>query len=160
MKKAELLDRIRSERAKFDALVARVPHERMSQPGAAGNWSVKDIRAHVTWHEEQMVGMVKARAFEGSDWWNLETDARNALIYQTYQDWPLANVMVREARIYKLLLDTLETLSDDDLADHTRFRDMPPEWTPWQIIASNTFEHYEQHLPDLESWLAASPTTR
>ncbi|HEX5692552.1 MAG TPA: maleylpyruvate isomerase N-terminal domain-containing protein, partial [Roseiflexaceae bacterium] len=51
MTKAKLLETLRRERAEWDALVAQVPRDRMTIPGVAGHWSVKDVIAHLTYYE-------------------------------------------------------------------------------------------------------------
>jgi hypothetical protein len=48
MTKAQLLAELRAARAEWDALMAQVGEERMTEPGAAGVWSVKDVVAHLT----------------------------------------------------------------------------------------------------------------
>ena len=48
MNRAELLDTIRAERGHWDAILTEIDEKRMSEPGIAGAWSVKDIVAHVT----------------------------------------------------------------------------------------------------------------
>jgi hypothetical protein len=39
MTKDELIEVLRSRCAEWDVLLAQVPEERMTQPGAAGTWS-------------------------------------------------------------------------------------------------------------------------
>jgi hypothetical protein len=46
-------------------------------------------------------------------------------------------------------LKFLEELADDDLLHASHFREMPSDWIPWQVIASNTFEHYPVHTADI-----------
>ena len=51
MNKTRLLETLRSKRAAWDAVLAEIPAAQMAEPGVAGEWSVKDIIAHVTYHE-------------------------------------------------------------------------------------------------------------
>ena len=51
MTKTRLLDRLRTERAQWEALLTDIDEARMTQPGVEGEWSVKDIVAHVTFYE-------------------------------------------------------------------------------------------------------------
>ncbi len=53
----------------------------------------------------------------------------------------------------------LRTLSDEDLIDPSSFPNMPPDWQPWMIIAQNTYEHYRDHILDVERWLAAGDSS-
>ena len=51
------------------------------------------------------------------------------------------------------MLALINTLSDEELRDPSRFEYMPTDWVPWEIIASNTFGHYQQHIPDIQAWI-------
>ena len=62
MNKREFIDRVKSERERWNELMARVPADLMLNPGVEGDWSAKDILAHVMWYEREMIGMLKARA--------------------------------------------------------------------------------------------------
>jgi len=31
---------------------------------------------------------------------------------------------------------------------------MPADWRPWQVVASNTYEHYDDHAQQAEAWIA------
>ena len=119
-----------------------------------GNWSLKDIIAHITWHEKEMVGLIQAHALVGSELWNLPTDKRNAAIYEQVKHLPLELVLAESEQVHQQLIDALPTLSDEDLTDPDSFPNMPPDWQPWMIIAQNTYEHYEDHMKDVEQWLA------
>src|SRR5690349_8107926 len=46
--KAGLLHELRAARAEWDALIAEISPARMAEPGAASDWSVKDVIAHLT----------------------------------------------------------------------------------------------------------------
>jgi hypothetical protein len=39
------------------------------------------------------------------------------------------------------------------LHDPGRFTDMPPDWLPWDLLAQNTYEHYQDHLLDFTARL-------
>ena len=60
--KQQFLNTMRSERRRWEAEFSGVSEERLCQPGAAGEWSVKDVIAHITWHEREMIGALQARA--------------------------------------------------------------------------------------------------
>jgi len=149
----ELIEIIKRERANWDSLVEQIDQERMSQPGVAGQWSVKDIIAHITWHEREMVGLVRAHALVGSELWNLPTNERNAAIYREVRDQPLEQVLEESAQVFQELLAVLPSLTDQDLTDPGSFPNMPPDWQPWVILAQNTYEHYQDHIPDVQRWI-------
>jgi hypothetical protein len=128
----------------------------MTQPGVEGHYAIKDIIAHITWYEQELIGVMQARALVGSDLWALPTHDRNAAIYDQNKDRPLPTILAESHQIHQQLITLLATLTGDELNHPTHFRDMPPDWIPWQLIASNTNEHYADHTAVLHSWLNAS----
>ena len=138
----QLIDTIQGNWATWEAIVAQIDEERLTQSGVAGDWTLKDIIAHITWHEKEMVGLITAHALVGSELWNLPTDERNAAMYEEVRNEPLEQVLEESAGIHQQLLELLPTLSDEDLTDPSSFPNMPPDWQPWMLIAQNTYEHY------------------
>lgn len=116
---------------------------------------MKDIIAHIAWFEREMIDLINGRALEGSELWNLPTDERNAAIYEENHEISLTQVMEESAQVFLQLLELLPTLSNEDLTTPGNFLNMPPDWQPGDIITQNTYEHYQQHIPDLERWIAA-----
>ena len=153
---SQLLQTIQQARNEWNALLEPVNQSKMTQPGVVGKWSLKDIIAHITWHECEMVGLIKAHALVGSELWNLPTDDRNAAIYEEVRDQPLSQVLEESTQYYAQLIEVLPSLSDEDLVEPSGFPGMPPDWQPWVVIAQNTYEHYEQHIPDVQRWIADS----
>ncbi len=130
----------------------------MLQPGAAGKWSVKDVIAHVTWGEREIVPIMRTHVLAGSELWNLSDDERNEIVYQQNRDRPLQEILQEEQQAYADLLEAAQTLSDEDLNDPHRFKQMSEEWVPWQIIAGCSFKHYQDHMPSIREWLAQQQT--
>jgi hypothetical protein len=127
------------------------------EAGLPGGWSVKDTVAHVTWSEREMVGVIRQRALVGSPLWALDTDARNAVVYAEHRDRPVTEVLAEERAVWTELLPELESLSDQDLTDRGRFREMdglPPDVLPWHVFAGSTFRHYDDHAVIIRAWLA------
>jgi len=153
MNKVELLATLRKEREEWEVLIGEIGNSRMNEHGLAGNWSAQDIVAHITWYESETIGMIETRALEGSELWLLPQDERNKPIYEESKDRSLENVLTEAEQVYERLLRAIETLSEEELSESSKFKEMPAEWIPWKVIASNTFEHYHQHMPDVREWL-------
>jgi len=153
--KVTFISTFQETRAQWEALMAQMDEQRMLQLGIVGTWSVKDLIAHVSWYEREMVPVIRLHLFTGSDWWELPTDERNAMIYQQHSHRPLQEIVHEGLRSYTDLLEAMQGLSDEDLNDPHRFREMPEDWVPWQIFAGNSFEHYQDHLPALRTWVTA-----
>ena len=151
MKKSEFLDTLRSVRNTWEVLLGKVEKEKMTETSLAGRWSVKDVIAHITWHEREMAGLLEAKALVGSEWWELLVDERNALIYEEFKDQPLDEVLEASKQDYERFLRAFEALPENYLNDPAQFKNMPADWIPWQVIAGNSYEHYRQHIPDIEA---------
>lgn len=154
MDKAMFISTLKKARQEWEALLAQVGEEQMLQPGAAGKWSVKDVIAHVTWGEREIAPVMRTHVLAGSELWNLSDDERNEIVYQQNQDRSLHEIMNEERQAYADLLASAQTLSDEDLNDSHRYKQMPEEWVPWQLYAGNTFKHYQDHMPSIREWLA------
>ena len=163
MTKAELLERIRAARAEWEAALAAVPAERMTEPGAAGEWSVKDVLAHVSywedWQADQLEGLLRGETAmvtrQGTPPGALsdDTDERNAAIYTLYRERPLPEARDMARQSYPRLLALVEQVTEEALNDRQTYA-----WTfgypVWRMIAGNTYTHHPVHAADLRAWLA------
>jgi len=140
-------------RRDWDKLLAQVDEARMGQPGVCGKWSVKDIIAHVTWFEREMEELFRTRKMAGSPLWELETDERNERIYQENQFRSLDDVKQESLRTFAHLLTALENLDPADLLEPERIDGMPPDWDPIELLAENTWGHYEVHARHIRDFL-------
>lgn len=162
MSKSTLLEKIDAVRAEWDALIATVPEARMTEPGAAGEWSVKDVLAHVAvyerWTADQLDAMMRGETEmyiapdvpPGAN--TIDLDARNAAYYEAWRNRSLAEVR-REAReAFALLRAAIVRTPEELLNEAERF-----PWlggSPvWQMIPGNAYKHYQDHIPSLRAWL-------
>jgi uncharacterized damage-inducible protein DinB len=153
MTRETFLESLRGGRSAWGDLLAEIGADRMVEPGVEGDWSVKDIVAHVTWHEREMLGILQARALVGSDLWNLPLDQRNAAIFEQNKNRTLNDVLEESRQISPQLLELAEDLSNEELNDPRRFSGMPEDWSPAGLIADNTFVHYRDHIASIRTWL-------
>jgi hypothetical protein len=150
---AQFLEKLRAARAEWDALLNGISSTRMVEPGAYGDWSVKDVVAHVTWYEREMVDLLRERSLDGSDLWLLPHSERNEAIYRENRGRSLGEVLGEAKKVYEQLVAQVQKLSDEDLRDPTRFANMPEDWVPGDVFASNSYEHYPDHITELREWL-------
>ena len=153
MNKREFIDRVKSERSRWDELMARVPDDLMLKPGVEGDWSAKDILGHVMWYEREMIGMLKAHALVGSDWWEMPLEERNTAVHGEDSGMSLDEVRTEVAWVFPALVKQLELLPEEALNDAAHFEGMPAEWAPSDVIGSNTFRHYPEHTESIRQWL-------
>jgi hypothetical protein len=120
-----------------------------SSPRRPGELSLRDILYHVAWYEREMVNMLKFRSFDGSPWWDLPEEDRNSLIKTEGLTISLLQAWRVEEQAFTDLLAQLQTLSDAELGDASFFKEMPADAKPWEVIASNTYDHYIEHFSSI-----------
>ena len=145
MEKGDLIRRIETARRDWDELIGRVDDDLVLMPGAEGELSVKDLVAHVTWYEREVVRMLSTRTMDVSGLWALGPDERNAAIFEQVRGMSMEDVRAESVRVYAALVEQLEQLPEQGYHDASQFTDMPPDWVPWELIAGNTIWHYPDH---------------
>ena len=167
MTKSELLDKIATSYGNWQALVAQVPRERMGEPGFAGDWSLKDVIAHITvyerWTADKLEADVRTETLERPVPWGpadgntTDMDARNAAYHRHYREMPLDDVLAAAQEHHQRLVAAIERLAESDINETQKFT-----WTGggalWQVIEGNSYEHYDDHQPGVRAWLERNRT--
>lgn len=164
LSKSELLESLRLRRQEWDSVLAQFEAPQMTVPGAAGYWSVKDVVAHIAYYEAWLVSWLGAAA-QGdlpadSVLDNDDIEWRNLEIYELTHNLDLEQVLQASAGTFQQLLDLLEAFPDEYFDDPRRSEwFMQPYWSSFshlsEAIANYTWEHYQEHLPDLRRWIEA-----
>ncbi len=50
------------------------------------------------------------------------------------RDRPLHDVLTEERQVYAQFVEQVQALPDEDFTDARRFREMPEQWLPWQVL--------------------------
>jgi len=153
MNKAELTQRILSSRSILSDLIAQVPEEHRDRTMIAGVMTLKDIIIHICWFELEMVNMLETMKLQGSPLWELGTDERNTRIQELHANLPWLQVIATYENLQPALIELIDGLEEAALKSPIYFKNMPEEWIPVEIIAGNTFEHYEHHIRDIKEFL-------
>jgi hypothetical protein len=156
MNKSEFMHKLKTARAEWESLIEQIPRDQMTMPGIDGSeWSVKDVIAHNTWNELEMVKLLRNRdlATGSDDLWAMSNDERNHVLFERDRHLPLDRVLAEAEEVGKALLEEAAKLEDADLNDPHRFKNMPEGWIPWQIIAGCTFFHYPEHIAAIKKWI-------
>ncbi len=162
--KIKLLTTLRTERTRWETVLAEVGEAQMTQAGVEGEWSVKDIIAHVTAYEAWIVARLDS-ALRGEtlrlEIDRLDLEQRNARIFEENRNRPLQDVLAESQQVFQQLLKSVQALSDEDLTDPHRLEPfLDPLWTDglpvWRCIAADSYEHYSQHIPSIHAWLDKS----
>lgn len=156
MTKERLHSTVRDERIAWRGLVRQFNQAQMVMLKLPDGRTPKDVVAHVTWYEKQMVGVLRAGEMVGSDLWDVSVAERNAAIREENKERPLSDVLAESERVFADLISLIRSLKEADLHDPARFPGMPEDLKPWELIAENTYEHYRGHTPELEDLLKGS----
>src|SRR2546430_1161158 len=156
MTSARLLSIMRTERAEWEALLAQVGEARMTEPGVEGQWSVKDIVAHLTWYDRTFVEgaqtVMRGEPLVRTGLRALEMDERNERIAAESRNRPVHDVLADSRQVFDQVLAVVRTCPDDVLNDGRRFGP-PDDVPPWVLVANNTYEHYREHDRAIRAWV-------
>lgn len=156
MTKARLIETLQTRRAKWDAALAQVPQDRMTQPGAAGHWSVKDIITHITYYERWMADRMH-EALRGQTYVPTEIDQmhyepRNDRIYELARDRPLQVVLAESRQAFPRLMEAIHAHTEKFLLQPQQFEGVPQPIVIWQMLRSEVYDHYDEHIPSILAW--------
>jgi hypothetical protein len=156
MNKQELIDRIEQAHSDWQSLLTEVGESHMEEPGVTGDWSVKDIIAHIAAWEQRVLDRVESEAkgtpLEMSDW---DLDKMNERFYERSRDRSLADVLDEASAVHARFMDFVRSLSEDELFKGGRYK-----WTEgepfYHWVEGNSYGHYEEHAGPIRAWLNES----
>jgi hypothetical protein len=145
--KQELLESIQASRAALNRKFSHLTPEQMTWPGSMGNWSVKDILAHLVdweqrfigWYQAGVQGDVPQTPAPGMTWRDLPR--LNQQGYESHKVEPLEEVLIHYEASFQEIMAMIEGMSEQEIFEPEYYR-----WTgdssllPW--IAANTSSHY------------------
>jgi len=154
--KADVLARINEERQLWQALVAEVGQERMDQPGPMGEWTFKDLAAHLLGWRRRAIARLEAagkRLPPPVNPWPDELqddDEINDWIYHQHHHRPLSDVLRDAEQSYRDLHKAIQGLTDEMVFDPLLF----PYFEGRALADVEFFEHlHEEHEPSVREWL-------
>lgn len=160
--KSQLLDTLHTRRAQWEDLLAAVGKERMTQPGAAGDWSVKDVISHITAYERWLVEWLTAAAQNTfpapSPLDDTDPERRNWRVYELTHSISLQDVLNDASQNFINLLETIQALPDKYFEDpQSASWFMKPYWsrmnTVPEAVVNLSTDHYEEHIPAIQAWI-------
>jgi hypothetical protein len=158
--KASILKEIHTSYAALEEILAPLDKTQMTTKGVIDDWSIKDMLAHISsWHHRLLTWLDAAiqnvePAISGPDSVE-EMDALNAQFYQENKSRPLDEVLTDFRTTHQQIMDIIQAMREEDLISPQRFA-----WTQgsplWQLIAGDTYEHYQEHRKQIQEWLATT----
>lgn len=164
MNKSELLNSLQEEYQQWETLLDEIGPARMEQPAVNGDWSMKDIVAHLTGWNRWLVARLQAAGRSEPDppppWpAHIQTENEiNAWIYESSHGRSVREVLNESHRVFQQLLTVIEGFPDDvriDPVEH-QGRVYLLVWLDDQRFpAGEFFDHFhDDHEPDIRAWMA------
>jgi hypothetical protein len=154
---SQLLEVMRTARSNWEALLAEAGEARLTEPGVEGDWSLKDIIAHITyfevWATDNLSAIRRGDPRPQAEYTGLEIDEENARIYERNRVKSVAEVLSESQASFERSLEAVQRLRDEDLYDPEYTRASGADWTVFDLIEGDTFEHYNDHSTSVRAWL-------
>lgn len=153
MNRQEFIDKIWSSREELESTLARINDKRKGLIILHGEWSVKDLIAHLGFWEERVVSLFKIlQAGKTPSSFHEDLDNVNAKALLHSRSQTLAQVVQSEKSAFKDVMDLIDAASDEELFNPRHYA-----WTQGQsfeeMLSDNTWGHYEEHIPEMMAWL-------
>ena len=145
--KLDLLAAIEKEQGALEMLLETLTPEQMTEPGIVGEWSVKDVLAHLIeweqmclgWHAAGLRGETPQLPAPGFKW--NQTPQLNQQIYEKHRERPLDEVLEQFQASHREILEVIQGLSNEKLFTTGHFA-----WTKKNTLGtymvSATSSHY------------------
>lgn len=163
--KADRLASIDEQHAEWTALLTEVDAARLDQPGAAGDWSFRDVAAHLNaWRDLTVARLVAASRdvapqLPWPDGMEEETTAGveeiNRWFIERDRDRPAAEIIAESHEQFRQMREAIAALSLDDLHEPGRF-----VWlggAPLSAVLDGASEHLQEHMAEIRTWLDSAP---
>lgn len=153
MKRPQALKRLDAAWTDFEQSFAGLSDEQLMFRGVTGQWSVRDIIAHVTWWEEEALKHLPLVREGGRPPRYSVTyggiDAFNALMTEQRHDLSLAEVLRQHDEVHRRLVAYVQRAPEELFTRETRFR---------RRLRLDTYGHYPKHANAIRAWRNAVDT--
>jgi len=127
--KALALEKLQTERRRLEQNLAQLSENDMLQPGVVGEWSVKDVLAHLAdweqrfldWYAADQRGEVPHPPAPGLTWKRQDLDTLNRRIFEKHHDRPLPEILAEFRDTHERLMATVQAMSEEEIVAPGRF---------------------------------------
>ena len=157
MTKDEILDTLEDNRERLLDAIEGLSDQALLESGVVGDWSVKDLLAHISAWEAELVKLLwQARQGQqptGIYFRGIPIDEINATWIEASKSRSYDRVMDDFISVRKQTIRQLEHFTDKDLSDPERYN-----WAKghplWEWITENSFGHEAEHTAEILAWRA------
>jgi hypothetical protein len=158
--KATILNEMRTHYTALEEILAPLDKTLFTTEGVIPGWSIKDMLAHIaSWHHRLLMWLDAAvrneePAISGPDSVE-EMDALNAQFDHENKSRLLDEVLTDFRSTHQQIFNIVQAMPENDLISPHRFA-----WSQgkplWHLVAGDTYEHYREHLAQIQEWLAST----
>ena len=156
---AGIIGSIRGHRAKFERFCRSLSDEELSRPVPDSTWVVKDFVSHLATLDSELARTFEAAAAgrpedagRNADGTPFDLDGYNDARVAERQDWPLERILEEAADNRAALIETLERLTDEDIARVMHFQGdakRSPAQLPLKVFMMGWSLHDPIHVADM-----------
>ena len=168
--------RIAAERAEWDALVAEVDPAAAIEPSTIGDWTFKDVVAHLAgWRQrfvDEIVAALQGTTVPNRGWphtyeesadespdGEAKTQAINDWMYEQSRHRTYNQVLAEYALQWTTIQAALDLMPDDLLTDPTALATLGGQSLADTLTGPDAFSHFhDEHEAEIRAWLAARRT--
>jgi hypothetical protein len=147
MDRKQLLKQLDRAWNEFQESYVGLSESELTESGVTGNWSVKDIIAHVTWWEEEALTHLPLIIQGGRPArYSVKyggIDAFNALMTERKRSLSLSEVIQQQTETHRRLISYIECVPEDLFTRETRVR---------RRLRLDTYSHYPKHARAIRAW--------
>lgn len=160
--KERCLAEMRAGFQEFDAAVAAIPRERLTEVGVTDEWSARDLLAHIAgyerWVAAAIFGDLTGRTPTNQEYYGRDDapseaddandDATNAWYVAHARTLPVEKVVAEYRWAHHRLVEAVEACDERDLEEPNRLP-FCKDRTLISILPGQCWGHHRQHLPQL-----------
>jgi len=146
MDRQQLLKKLDKAWVELKASYAGLSDVQMTEPGVTGDWSVKDILAHVTTWEEEALKYLPLIIEGGRPPRYVKyggIDAFNAQMTEQKRGLSLSDVLRQLDETHRQLIDYVRSVPEEQFTRETRFR---------RRLRFDSYRHYPLHSRAIREW--------
>ncbi|MEO7043623.1 MAG: DinB family protein [Gemmatimonadaceae bacterium] len=155
MKRHQLLERLDLAWTDFENSYAGLTPAQLMIPRVTGEWSVRDIIAHVTWWEQEALKTLPVIRGGGRNPRYSVTyggiDAFNAMMTVQRSALTLADVLAEHDKVHAELIEYVTAAPEELYVRESRFR---------RRLRFDTYEHYPVHARAIREWREANQSSQ
>jgi len=146
MKKDQLFQKLEQAWTALQESYTGLSEAQLTEPGVMGEWSVKDILAHVTTWEEEALKYLPVILTGGRPLRYIQfggIDAFNAQMAEQKRGMELSKILKQLEETHCRLLDYLQSVPEEHYTRESPFR---------HRLRLDTYSHYPQHARAIHEW--------